>query len=63
MVVAGIWAIISPWVLGYSSISTAKWNSLIVGLVAVLLNIWIIFEDVADTDADGVDSKKGREQK
>lgn len=65
MVIAGVWAMISPWVLGFSDISIAKWNSLILGLIMVLLNVWIIFGGIsADTDTNvensSGDSEKGR---
>ena len=43
MVAVGVWAMISPWVLGFSSSSVAKWDSLIIGLIAVLVNVWILF--------------------
>ncbi|OGZ53377.1 MAG: hypothetical protein A3B25_02035 [Candidatus Ryanbacteria bacterium RIFCSPLOWO2_01_FULL_48_26] len=59
MVVVGIWAMISPWVLGFSSISVAKWDSLIIGLIVMLSNVWVIFGS-ADAETDGVEPKKGR---
>ena len=57
MVAVGIWAMISPWVLGFSSISPAKWNGLIIGLILVLLNIWIMFGDAVPVDI-GEDKKE-----
>jgi hypothetical protein len=39
----GIWLIVSPWLLGFSSISVMKWSNLMVGLLLVLINVWIIF--------------------
>src|SRR5947209_1729350 len=39
-VIAGLWLIISPFVLGYTDMTTALWNSIILGvLVAVLAGI------------------------
>lgn len=34
---------ISPWLLGFSSISLMKWSNLLIGLIIVLINVWIIF--------------------
>jgi len=39
----GLWVLVSPWLLGFASISIMKWSNLLVGLVLVLLNAWIIF--------------------
>ncbi len=63
MVAAGIWMMITPWVLGFSSISPAKWNSLIVGLVLVLLNIWIIFGGTASEKASDAETEKVAESR
>jgi hypothetical protein len=35
--------IISPWVLGFSDISLAKWCNILLGLLLVLVNAWVIF--------------------
>jgi len=39
----GVWVLISPWLLGFSSISIMKWSNLLVGLSLVLIGIWAIF--------------------
>lgn len=59
MVAVGIFSMISPWALGFSSISTAKWESLITGLIVLLLNVWIIFGSAEVKEGDTV-SEKGR---
>jgi len=41
--ILGAWLMISPWLLGFSSISLMKWSNLLVGLIIVLVNVWIIF--------------------
>ncbi len=41
--VLGVWLMISPWLLGFSSISLMKWSNLLTGLMLVLVNVWIIF--------------------
>ena len=43
--VLGFWILVSPWLLGFSSISVMKWSNLIVGSVLVLMNVWIIFSE------------------
>ncbi len=42
--VLGLWILVSPWLLGFSGISLAKWNAVIMGLLLILLNIWTIIE-------------------
>jgi hypothetical protein len=39
-VILGIWVIVSPWVLGFSSTPTPMWDNVIVGIVVVILGIW-----------------------
>jgi uncharacterized membrane protein HdeD (DUF308 family) len=39
----GIWLIISPFVLGYMSVSAALWNDVIVGLAVVVLTAWGVY--------------------
>lgn len=46
----GGWTMLSPWLLGFSSISVMKWSNLIVGLVIVLVNVWGIFGQERSTD-------------
>lgn len=41
----GLWLIISPWILGFSSISVMKWGNVVIGTTIFLINIWIIFGD------------------
>ena len=38
--VLGLWVLISPWVLGFSTISLAKWSSVLVGIILVLAAVW-----------------------
>jgi len=39
----GIWILISPWLLGFSSISIMTWSNLIAGIIIILVNVWAIF--------------------
>ncbi|MBI4087567.1 MAG: SPW repeat protein [Candidatus Liptonbacteria bacterium] len=41
--VLGLWIIVSPWLLGFSSITVMKWSNLIAGTIIFLINVWIIF--------------------
>lgn len=43
--IAGILLLISPWVLGFSDISTAKWCNVLFGLILILINMWAVFGD------------------
>jgi hypothetical protein len=36
----GFWTLISPWLLGFSAISLAKWSAVIVGTGLVLMMLW-----------------------
>lgn len=35
----GVWLIISPWVYGYSGTSW-EWNSIVVGVIMLILGVW-----------------------
>lgn len=39
LVLAGIWLIISPWVLGYSSLTGAMGNSVILGVIVGVIGL------------------------
>ncbi len=41
--VLGIWVMLSPWLLGFSSIPVLMWGNLLAGLALVLVNMWAIF--------------------
>lgn len=41
-IVLGLWTIISPWVFGYSSVTNAMWNSVIVGVLVAAVAVWNI---------------------
>jgi SPW repeat-containing protein len=41
--IIGVIMMISPWILGFSDISVAKWCNVLLGLAIVLLNAWMIF--------------------
>lgn len=36
----GIWLILSPWIYGFTDNTGRKWNSVIVGIVVLVLSVW-----------------------
>lgn len=48
--VIGIWLIVSPWILGFSGISLAKWDSVFIGLILTLVFGWEIFGEREEED-------------
>jgi len=46
--ILGIWIFISPWAMGYASLSPVLWNNIIVGAVMALLGLWEIFGKAQD---------------
>jgi hypothetical protein len=53
-VLAGIWLIISPWVLGFQANSAATWSAVITGIIVGLVALASYF-------APGYNSGRGRE--
>lgn len=41
--VMGLWLIVSPWILGYASITVMKWSNALIGIALVIINTWIIY--------------------
>jgi hypothetical protein len=40
----GVWQVASPFVLGYSTVTAALWNDIIVGAVVIVLAAWAATE-------------------
>ncbi len=40
--VAGVWLLISPWVLGFASEATMRWTAIGVGLAVALVAVWAL---------------------
>jgi hypothetical protein len=36
----GIWLILSPWIYGYTTNTGRMWNSIIVGIIVLVLSVW-----------------------
>lgn len=41
-IVLGGWLLVSPWILGFSSVTALMWNAVIVGAIVVVLAGWAI---------------------
>lgn len=61
--VIGIILIISPWILGFSDISVAKWCNVLVGLAFVLIATWELFGGVVFAPALPVEPVHGPKKK
>ena len=43
--IVGAFVLASPWLLGFSNITLARWGNVICGLILILVNIWVIYGD------------------
>ncbi|MBN2197728.1 SPW repeat protein [Candidatus Wolfebacteria bacterium] len=41
--ILGVWVFVSPWILGFSDITTALWSNIIAGALIVIFSLWEIF--------------------
>jgi hypothetical protein len=41
--VLGLWVLVSPYILGFSDISTALWSNVIVGIAIMISALWQLF--------------------
>lgn len=42
--VAGIWVVVSPWILGFAAITNAMWAHVVIGLLVAAAAAWEIWE-------------------
>jgi hypothetical protein len=42
--ILGVWLFISPWVLGFSTLSGAAWTAWIIGILFVIVNGWTLLQ-------------------
>jgi len=40
LMIAGLWLVISPWILGFSDFNLPRWNSVIFGVLVIILSFW-----------------------
>ena len=55
--------IISPWVLGFSDVSLAKWCNVLIGLALVIMATWTMSRVAPVAPAVGEELKKERSHK
>lgn len=41
--ILGLWVLISPWALGFSSFNTAMWSNVIAGVLIIVCALWELF--------------------
>ncbi|MEK7193983.1 MAG: SPW repeat protein [Patescibacteria group bacterium] len=41
--VLGLWVAVSPWILGFSGITTALWSNIIAGALIAIFALWGLF--------------------
>ncbi len=41
----GLWLVISPWIVGYAAVDSAKANAILTGLVILTLSLWAVQDD------------------
>lgn len=48
--VAGLWEIVSPYILAYSTTTVAMWNAYIAGVVLIILAVWAALSEQTRLD-------------
>ena len=56
LLMAGLWEVLAPFILGYSAVPVAMWNAIIVGGVLIVLAVWAILseQDRLDQNLDWI---------
>jgi hypothetical protein len=47
--VLGLWLIISPWALGFSTSVGATWTHVTLGIIAVVISAWALWDYQQET--------------
>jgi hypothetical protein len=42
--IAGVWVVVAPWVLGFAAIASAMWTHVVIGLLVAAAAAWEIWE-------------------
>ncbi len=42
-IVLGLWDLMSPWILGFASVTPALWSGIASGILTILLVLWLAF--------------------
>jgi len=45
----GLWVLVSPWFLGFSSFTAPLWNNIIMGIIVIVLSCWSAFASESTT--------------
>jgi hypothetical protein len=61
--IVGLIMVTSPWILGFSDISLAKWCNVLIGLLLVLMGAWGMFTESSQATTAPQESKKERPHK
>jgi Na+/H+ antiporter NhaB len=59
----GLMMIISPWVLGFSDISLAKWCNILLGLILAIASAWKIFGTIPADALAAVEEPQKRKRR
>lgn len=43
--ILGIWLFLSPWILGFATVSVAAWVAWIIGVLFVIVNGWTLLQE------------------
>jgi hypothetical protein len=52
--VVGAFVLASPWLLGFSDITLARWGNVICGLILILVSVWELYGTPSVADQDPV---------
>jgi hypothetical protein len=44
IVALGVWLVLAPWILGFSAFNLAAWNSVLMGVLAIIFSFWNLSE-------------------
>ncbi len=39
----GLWVLVSPWILGFSTYTLAMWSNVVAGVLIIIIALWKIF--------------------
>lgn len=51
--IAGLWLIFAPWLLGFSGTTYALWNSVILGLIVAIVAGVALYQEKGTTEMRG----------
>lgn len=60
--ILGICVFVSPWILGFSDITTALWSNIIIGVLIVIFSLWEIFGTKTSSTAQEIQEPQASSQ-